>query len=77
MIPETNVRVLASVLDEVGEPLAGATTTLLAAGPDYLIVAQDLSTLHRYAPAFQEGSLLGARPGSRGTAVSPDERPHA
>jgi hypothetical protein len=70
VIPATNIRVVAAVTDEQGSPLAGMQLTLIAAETGYLVVAQDPADVPTYAPAFAEGSLLDARPGSAPTLAA-------
>lgn len=67
VIPATNIRVVATVNDKNGMPLSGISLTLLAVGADYFIIGQDPRESPAYAPAFAEGSLLDARPGSAPT----------
>lgn len=70
VIPGTNIRVVAAVTDENGVSLPSVNLTLLTAGGDYLLIGQDLSEAPSYAPAFVEGSLLDARPGSAPTVAA-------
>ncbi len=62
LIPETNVIARIVVRDEDGAPVSGAKTQILVAGNDYLVTSVDPG--RRLAPAFAEGRISDARPGS-------------
>jgi hypothetical protein len=62
IIPDTNIIAEITVRNEASEPISGAELALVAIDQDYLIIAFDPEM--RYAPAFADGSLLEATPGS-------------
>lgn len=62
VIPDTNIRVIATVVDENQTPVPEIAVSLFAAGSDYLIVATDATVSPQYGPVTALGSLLDARP---------------
>lgn len=62
VIPGTNVIARITATDAAGMPIAGATAQIAVIGGDYLVVVADPAM--RVAPAFAEGTLAEARPGS-------------
>ena len=62
LIPHTNVIARITATDAAGAAVAGATAQILVMGGDYLVMVADPAK--RVAPAFAEGKLAEARPGS-------------
>jgi hypothetical protein len=62
LIPGTNVIARIAATDASGAPVSGATAQIVVIGSDYLVTVADPEL--RVAPAFAEGTLAEARPGS-------------
>lgn len=62
LIPTTNVIARITATDASGAAVTGATAQILVMGGDYLVMVADPAK--RVAPAFAEGKLEEARPGS-------------
>lgn len=60
VIPSTNVIARIAVTDTAGVPVGGAKVQIMVIGEDYLLIAAS----DRLAPAFAEGKLSDAKPGS-------------